>query len=187
MIEHRGDWFQTYTGRKFHVLAPRAEDVCLEDVAHALSHLCRFAGHCLRFYSVAQHCVLVSRLVPERLALHGLLHDAAEAYTGDLIRPIKRSLREYTVAFDVIEAAVEHVVAQHFGLPPLDDEEAGLVKQADIRALATERRDLLLATGLHWESTEQHPPHEETIHPLAPVDARRLFLDRYAQLRSAVA
>ena len=87
--EHRGDSIQTYTGRKFFPVAPRAEDIEILDVAHALSMLCRYTGHTKQFYSVAQHSVLVSRIVPPQDAAWGLLHDASEAYLCDVARPIK--------------------------------------------------------------------------------------------------
>ena len=91
MAARKGDWIQTFTGRAFYVLDPRPEDVDIEDIAHALSMQCRFAGHCREFYSVAQHSVTASWLVPPEDALWGLLHDAAEAYVVDLPRPIKRA------------------------------------------------------------------------------------------------
>lgn len=82
-------WIQTFTGRAFWPLRPRAEDVRIEDIAHALAMKCRFGGMTRQFYSVAQHSVLVSRIVPPADALWGLLHDAAEAYLPDVCRPIK--------------------------------------------------------------------------------------------------
>ncbi len=82
----------TCTGRSVHILNPRPEEIDIEDVAHALSHACRFAGHVPAFYSVAQHSILVSELLDARTALWGLLHDASEAYLHDLTRPLKRAL-----------------------------------------------------------------------------------------------
>src|SRR5690242_11754504 len=87
----RGDWMQTYTGRRFWPLDPRVDDIDIGDIAHHLSLVCRFAGACREFYSVAQHCVGVSYVCDPKDALWGLLHDAAEAYVGDMVRPLKRS------------------------------------------------------------------------------------------------
>src|SRR5579862_5085028 len=98
-------WIQTYTGRKFWPLDPRSWDVCLEDVAHALAVKCRYGGHCRGFYSVAQHSVLVSQLLAEWKAdiwtvRWGLLHDANEAYSADVVRPIKNTMRDVWKAIE---------------------------------------------------------------------------------------
>src|SRR5262245_27549306 len=104
MSQRIGDWMQTISGRKFWPLDPRPEEVCIEDIGHALSLVCRFGGHCHTFYSVAEHSVRVSLLAEDMakssahwtdenirmIALSGLLHDAAEAYIGDMVRPLKR-------------------------------------------------------------------------------------------------
>src|SRR4051812_31750950 len=82
-------YIQTYSGTEFWPLSPKAADVKLIDIAHALSNKCRFAGHCREFYSVAQHSVLVSRQLPDEFKLWGLLHDAGEAYFADIPNPIK--------------------------------------------------------------------------------------------------
>ena len=91
-------WIQTYTGRQFWPLAPQAEHVDIRDIAHSLAMQCRFNGHCRGFYSVAQHSVLVSQVVPPEDALWGLLHDAAEAYISDLPRPLKNTAPEFRAA-----------------------------------------------------------------------------------------
>ncbi|MDO4254358.1 MAG: hypothetical protein Q4C81_04310 [Kocuria sp.] len=96
----RGNWMQTYTGRRFYPLDSRPEDVDVVDVAHALSMQCRYNGHVRLFMSVAEHCVLVSRLVPSEHALWGLLHDATEAYVGDMVRPLKLHMPEYRAVED---------------------------------------------------------------------------------------
>ena len=73
-------WIQTYSGKKFWLDPPMWDQIDIIDIAHALSMTCRYGGHSKFFYSVAQHCCLMSRLVPKRLALAALLHDAVEAY-----------------------------------------------------------------------------------------------------------
>ncbi|MFG0247924.1 MAG: phosphohydrolase, partial [Phycisphaeraceae bacterium JB051] len=77
-------WIQTYTGKAFYPLREDPGIIDIRDIAHALSLQCRFNGHCSDFYSVAQHSVHVSEVVPQAFALWGLLHDAAEAYMSDL-------------------------------------------------------------------------------------------------------
>ncbi len=85
------DWIQTYTGRKFFPLDPDPEMICIEDIAHSLSQLCRYNGHSKIFYSVAQHSLVLSRELCSgwQYALMALLHDASEAYLSDLPRPLK--------------------------------------------------------------------------------------------------
>lgn len=136
--ERRGDWMLTFTGRPYWPADPRPEDVDLGDIAHALANLCRFGGHTRKHYSVAQHSVMVSYLVPPELAAVALLHDAAEAYLGDVVRPLKSLLaRQYSV----LEQLSEQVIAQRFGLPapPWPAE----VKHADNVVLSLEREALL--------------------------------------------
>lgn len=184
MTERRGPWLQTSRSRRFFPLDPRPEDVAIEDIAHALSHVCRFGGHSLAFYSVAQHCYLVSYLVPERLALYGLLHDAAEAYVGDVVQPLKVALRSHGTSYDDIESRVALAIAAHFRLPALSGHDEDLVKRADQVALATERRDVLGPIPAEWEidAREDLAPDEEVLIPWSPASARRQFLDRFDQL-----
>lgn len=80
---------RTYTGILFDPFHPKIEDINIYDIAHALSNECRYAGHCSKFYSVAEHSVIISKLCSEENALTGLLHDGSEAYVKDLPRPIK--------------------------------------------------------------------------------------------------
>lgn len=174
------DWFVTYTGRRFWPTAPHSADVELADIAHALSLICRFGGHCLRHYSVAQHSVHVSRLVGPSLALSGLMHDAAEAYLGDVIRPVKLHLGGY----DMLEAKVMLAVRERFSLPVLTTPEREELKRADNVALVTERRDLVAPHVWRWREDELGVAADERrIEPLEPASAERLFLERFAELR----
>ena len=175
----RGDWMQTYTQRQFWPLDPRPEEIDVLDIAHALSHLCRFAGHVTRFYSVADHCVRVSRLAApddRALALAGLLHDATEAYVVDVPRPLKRFLPGYAE----IEARVARCVEVRFGL------EIGIldhpaVKGWDEVLLATEARDLMGGESAgKWHLRAQ--PLPQRIAPMPSELARAAFLERFEEL-----
>jgi hypothetical protein len=124
---------RTFTGKLVDLLDPKPGDIDLCDIAHSLSLLNRFNGHTLRPYSVATHSLHVSSLVPKGLELHGLLHDAAEAYLGDVVRPLKRGLPGYAL----IEEKLESAIWQYFGLT-WNPERCIAVKRADNLALRTE-------------------------------------------------
>lgn len=169
---------QTAAGEYFPLLAPRAEDINIGDIAHALSNLCRFTGHTREFYSVAQHSVLVSYAVPAEDALAALLHDASEAYLGDVSSPLKRLLPNY----QEIETRVMEAVLTAFRLPTFIPD---TVKVADRVLLATEKRDLMPPSDddeTEWALIAGVPLLRETIEPLPPRAARVRFLDRFAQL-----
>jgi hypothetical protein len=150
-------WIQTFTGRKFDVLKPRAEDVCWVDIAHALAHQCRFNGHVTRFYSVAHHCVVASHHVPERFALYVLLHDAAEAYVGDMPKPVKGLFPEFSALEDRILAVVHEAAGLEPGHPY---EAAQWVCGIDARMLLTEKQQLM------GESPERWPVEESGVEPV---------------------
>lgn len=169
----------TSHGRYFDFVNLERNRLSIEEVASSLSKLCRFTGHCRELYSVAQHSVLVSQVVPRQYAMAGLLHDAAEAVLGDVAAPLKQLLPDYKA----IERRVEPWVFAQFGLPGILPPE---VKHADRVLLATERRDLMPPTDDLWEHhTQGVQPLAMTVVPLAPERARRLFLDRYAELLRA--
>lgn len=167
----------TASGRYFNFLEPVQADITILDIAHALSHICRFTGHTRAFYSVAQHSYLASFQVPEEHALAALLHDAAEAYIGDVSAPLKRLLPDYKA----IEQRVEEAVLTRFGLPSILP---ACVKVADLCMLAAEQRDLMAehSDAWEWETIAGVRPQEAKITPVGPCLARDLFLSRFDQL-----
>jgi len=173
--EHRGKWLQTYTGRAFFVADPRSEDFSVVDIAHALANQCRFTGHTKRFYSVAQHCVLASRIVPPEDAGWGLLHDATEAYLCDIARPVKCQLSNYRS----IEQKLMIRIAEHFDLPYVEPDSIAV---ADLVLLATERRDLMGTPPMPLHPSEQVRPLSDPISPLCPMAAEKAFLARFREL-----
>lgn len=171
------------SGRVFHPFDLRPEEVDVEDIAHALSNVCRWGGHVKEFYSVAQHSVHVAETLAlwghgPYIQLLGLLHDATEAYMGDIPTPIKRfwpffEWRE-EANFDVICQTLIEPRPSAYVLPTA-------VHQADRTLLATEKRDLTVQNRTHpW--TIKTPPLEKTLHPWSPASARGLFLSNYGDL-----
>lgn len=196
MTKKKTDWIQTFTGRKVHPLELEPGDVCIEDIAHALSLKCRFTGHCREFYSVADHSLRVAATLstrPRMTQLRGLLHDAAEAYLPDVARPIKRELyfshyashyadvcgdAKYRPSFGEVEARVLGVIDSAFGLDL--NQPSPSVVAADLMLLATEARDLMGEPPEPWAIDS--PVLPERIVPLPPQEAERQFLARFAQL-----
>jgi hypothetical protein len=172
-------WNQsTASGFPFWCGDPRAEDIRIEDIASHLARICRFGGAIrsdIEIYSVAQHCCLVSDHCPPHLRLEGLLHDAAEAYTGDMIKPIKLLLGDKVKA---IESAVDGAIRGKFGLPLFLTPE---VKHQDYLAVTTEHRDVQIDRGaVDWGSLPQ--PWPEKIRPWGVFQAQDEFLWRFHRL-----
>lgn len=167
-------WILTQSGKQFDLLAPAADMVVLDDIAHALANICRFAGYTQTHYSVGQHSVLASHLVPPADALHALLHDAAEAYVGDMVSP----LNDLLPGFKAIEARIWRAIAARFGIAK---EMPASIKEADLVLMATERRDLL-PPGPPWPSLEGIQPLPSRIVPWPPAFARLAFKRRFREL-----
>lgn len=165
------------SGIYFDFAAPTAAMLDIGDIAWGLSNLCRFAGQCTEFYSVAQHSVLVSEIVPPDMAFDALMHDAAEAYTGDMVAPLKQLLP----GFKEIEKRVEAVIAERFRLRDIG---AAEIKHADLRLLRTEQRDLTAGADELWERLEGYEPLDAIIRPMPPEEAYAAFIDRYLDLQS---
>lgn len=172
-------WMQTATGRAFYPLDPRPEDLDLFEIASGLSRQCRYGGQIgrLEFYSVAEHCVLLSYAAPPELAAWALLHDASEAFICDVPRPIKPALAGYAEA----EARLMQAVAVRYGLPwPMPD----AIKDLDTRILQNERRALWAGDPPHaWVTDAAGPPLPGiTISGWLPYQARGKFLARADEL-----
>lgn len=179
MVEQRYDtWLQTYTGGAFSLLDPKVDDVCLEDIAHALGMLCRYCGHTDYFYSVAEHCVYMSRMVSQEAAPYALIHDAAEAYVSDLPSPVKRMVPGYKV----IENRISAVVLEAFALSAPSEKIRNEVHTADGRMLTTERRDLMKEPPQSREADDVFSPYEEHINAWSPAKAKQMFLLRALDL-----
>ena len=183
--ERFGDWSQTFTGRAFWPMDPRAEDVCIEDIAHALALQCRFAGHCREPYSVAEHSVRVAEYIRSRgggaaEVFAGLMHDSGETYLQDVVRPVKRQpeMRPYRN----VELIVQTTINKMFGLP-IDAHDWAIVHEADEVLLATEARDLMAKPPADWRLSQ--PPMAEVIVPWDWRAAEREFLARFYELRGA--
>lgn len=177
VIEQTPSCITTLSGKFFDILKPEEYDYDIEEIATALSNLCRYTGHVNTFYSVAEHSVLVSRIVPERLALAGLLHDASEAYLGDVSSPLKKLLPEYKA----IEERVQRAIATSFKLG--DDLSHPAVHEADKRMYWQERQSVA-NNGVRdnlWHQ-DLRATRKEQATGMSPHMARRMFIKRYREL-----
>lgn len=168
-------WILTFTGRRATPLQPTMAMLCIEDIAHHLAHECRFTGAVREFYSVAEHCVRVSWLVPAQFALEALLHDASEAYLKDVPSPLKRQ-SEVFGEYKKREKQLEACIGAKFGLTSM---ESPAVKAVDLVLCATEQRDLLKHDDA-WVPAAT--PWHGTILPWTVEEARQMYLRRYADL-----
>ena len=151
MAETPGPVIETYTGGRFRPFDPRPGDIRLLDIAAGLAHTCRFGGHCRQFYSVAQHSLHVSReFDAPRLQVLALLHDAGEAYVGDIPRPVKAELDRMAD----VEATIRETVWTALGVEPPTVDEWDRVMAADDRLLAYEAGRLLADGSWAAESPE---------------------------------
>ncbi len=179
-------WIQTHSGKQFFPLAPRPEDVCIDDIAHALSQKVRFTGHCSRLYTVGQHSLLVSEALPSSFKLAGLLHDATEAYLPDVAAPIKGHVRietpEGLKTFAEVENRLADVIFEALGLSSIraliDSPE---IKRADLTVLATEVSILMGDPPDDWRLP--YPPDSKIyIGDMKPDRVKADFLAAYGAL-----
>jgi len=185
-------WMLTCTGAKVDLRLMMPDSLSVLDIAHALANINRFTGHCSRPYSVAEHSLLVADIMERELHIHdpaallaGLMHDAHEAYTGDLSTPLKQLLGSSWAAE---EARIQNAVLARFSLVAAYHRHAADIKRADLIALATERRDLMPAGGPAWPVLEGVAPASHLWQRLnAPTamrwaDWREAFVERFAEL-----
>lgn len=164
-------------GESFDVFDPDMAVVTPHRLARVLSHICRFNGHTPQFYSVAQHSVIVSKALwsefrDYKLALEGLMHDAAEAFIADLPRPIKHA--DGFDSYRELDDNLTAMIFDYYGIEfPLDPR----VKEADNRTLMTERRDLRMTGGALWPEAE--PYDWFTISPLPSEEAAKTWLQTF--------
>lgn len=150
------------SGALFDLTDPEGSEFTLQDIAHGLARVCRFAGQTNRFYSVAEHCVHVARLVPVEHARAALLHDASEAFIGDVTRPLKALLPDYRK----IEKAIEDAISDRFLIDELGNASRTairhpLIKGADLAMCLVEARELMPNAPGYWSGLPVDPMHWE--------------------------
>lgn len=181
-------YIRTHSGHTFEMslLADNTRRICLDDIATSLAKQCRFNGHVPGFYSVAEHSVIVSYLVPPELALLGLLHDAAEAYLGDIVSPVKQ---QCPWVYRMETRTLQHIFS-HLALDDLlyaTGADKRRIKEADLTALAIEFRQFHRFVPEFLKGFPDQPKTErETPRGLDWQDARLAFIGRFTQLTTPV-
>jgi uncharacterized protein len=178
-------WIQTYTGVAFDITNAKMSDLNIGDIAHSLSMQCRFNGHTNRFYSVAEHSLVVTELVSQHtndpwILMQALLHDGSEAYLCDIPRPIKPLLIEYKV----YERQIEQLI---FARWDCEEEMNPLIKSADIAALLMEKNKLMSKEPMPWA---EYPIDFEfktvNITGLMPFEAKTRFLEKFDEIQDDI-
>jgi len=179
----RGPWIQSYTGVQIHLFDPSPDEVNLEDIGHHLALTTRYNGAPDRFYSVAQHSVLVSHFCEPEDALEALMHDCAEYVLGDIPRPLKHAPEMQW--YRALEERWERVIADKYALTYPWPES---VRKADARLLVTEKRDLIQPpqfTVSHEEwlhGARQEEPLVARLTAVSPGEAEIMWRHRLATL-----
>ncbi len=174
-------WIETYTGRTFYIQEPSPDYVCLKDIAHSLSNLCRYNGHCEKFYSVAEHSVHVAKFIeflkfPTTVVMAALLHDACEAYTGDFPSPIKWAIPE----LQTMEKKIQEAVHEHFNIGPQAYKNK-VIDDIDKRIVQDERKALMTKSCLPW-AVDGYVPLNITVEAWVPEVAEKKFLEAFDTL-----
>lgn len=179
------EWIQTFSGFKFDLIEPDPDSIDIFDISHSLSNKCRFGGHTNRFYSVAEHSILLSELIITDniyLKLIALLHDAEEAYTGDVTQPLKALLD----GFSLIAGNIRRRIFKKFDIAYPGDDEKQLIKDIEYRLILTERKVLLSEPPEKWhlDYTDYRPynNYKKLIKCLDPETAREKFIYKFYYL-----
>ena len=175
----KGGFILTYSGQMFWPLDPRPEEILPEDIAHALANLCRYTGHSRSYYSVAEHSCYVSDYAPKRDQFWGLLHDASEAYLGDLARPTKEAHASFALAYRQAEIRLMRAVCVRFDLA---FEMPASVAVLDNRVLETEAAQLMRPIPGQRSWVGCRPIKGLVIAAWAPLRAEREWLERFERL-----
>ena len=178
-------WIQSRDGHVVDLLMPQLSALKIEEVAHSLARINRFSGHTKTFagYNVAQHSVLVARHLEPAFQFAGLMHDAHECTIGDVPSPVKWALEELGggAAFQELDNRMSRAVRRRFKVH-MSDESKIAVREQDLRALVTERRDLMGDFEARpWKFDA--PPWEDRIVPWDIPKSERIFLEMYEQLK----
>lgn len=179
--DHAKAYIGTYTGKQFFLLEPRPEDIDIVDIAHGLAMQCRWTGQCKFHYSIAQHSYYCSLLGPKEESFDRLMHDATEAYIGDMNRPLKH-YTEAGVAYRRQEAILQKAIAERFGFSVIEPES---VKLADNSMLYVEKNQLLnlkFGEAENWERYDEN--NGIIIDRWQPEEAEELFLRKFNELYS---
>lgn len=177
------DTIDTYTGKLYNIHTPASDTVCIQDIAHALSLICRYGGHCKRFYSVAEHCVLGTKFLPSvRERQIYLLHDASEAYLGDVVTPLKRMLPDY-VKYE--KACSDIIYTALIGRVPTAAEYE-TSRAIDQRMLLAESKVLMECRGDGWSKNICEGRHAVGVglQHWTPCEAEQQYLDTWRALTS---
>lgn len=172
-----GGFFTTYTGKNFNPITPTIDTINIQDIANALSNICRFGGHCNQFYSVAQHSVFVSTLCDDEDALIGLLHDASEAYIGDMVRPLKYT--DAMTPFREVENHISDLIVKKFSLK---SHMTKSVKDADNLMVLSEA-NALFSPVPSWAESDK--PLVDCDYTWSPEEAKNSFLERYKDITTS--
>jgi uncharacterized protein len=173
----RGPRIMLASGSWFDLLDPWNSQFTIQDIAQGLGNICRYAGQCSQFYSVAEHSLHVSSIVPS-YKIEALMHDAAEAFLGDVTRPLKQLLPQYKK----IEKSVEKAIFARFGL---DYSCLVSFKKIDLSVLAAEQEQIMPAGTDYWTSESEVTPAPIVVNFLSPSDATQKFLETYENLKRA--
>lgn len=189
MANEEVTWIETFTGKRVNPMHLDEELIDINDIAHSLALQCRFVGHCLTFYSIAEHSILVADTVTKirlsyvgtkeganKTLLAALLHDAAEAYLGDIARPIKHHNAFKQVV--EIEKRILGKVMLKYNCTGADWQ---LIKKADDIMLATEAKYLMADSGKGWYLPEPSLPGGMRSLQIGEADLEAAFLEKFEE------